>query len=121
MKKNNLLLINMNEVFNTGHLFLDILLYLILMDKLLIIFFQVFDNFLIKRNILSSDSVHNLQEIFHILFNYLMPILLIILFNPFTEKYLIIDHHIKLFLFIFGILQIIDQTKALKGLSKSIH
>jgi hypothetical protein len=111
----------MNEVFKTGHLFLDILLYLILMNKLLIIFFQVFDNFLINRNILSTETIHNLQEILHYTFNYLMPILLIILFNPFTEKYLIIDHHIKLFLFVFGVLQIIDQTKALKGLSKSIH
>ena len=104
----------------TKYLFLNILLYLILINKILLLLFQLFSKLLEKRNILTPDKVNKIDNILHILFRYLMPLLLIILFNPFTEKYLIINHHIRLFLFIFGILQIIDQTKSLRKLGNNI-
>lgn len=101
----------MSSTFDTGYLFLDILLYLILFIKLLTIFLVLFKKLIIKSNILSKEKILTLQEFLHSLFMILMPLLLIILFNPITDKYLIINHHIKLFLFVFGILEIIDRFK----------
>ena len=98
----------MNKFFNTSFVYLDILLYLILLSKLCYIFLVIFQNFLVSKDILTSETVTKLTEFFHNTFFLFMPILLIILFNPITEKYMIIDHHIKLFLFAFGLLQLID-------------
>jgi len=98
----------MNKFFNTSYVYLDILLYLILISKLIYLFLVIFQNFLVSKDILTSETITKLTELFHNIFFTLMPILLIILFNPITEKYIIIDHHIKLFLFAFGLLQLID-------------
>ena len=101
----------MGFIFNTSFVFLDILLYLILISKLCYIFLVIFQNFLISKDILTSETVTKLMEFFHNTFFLLMPILLVVLFNPITEKYMIIDNHIKLFLFAFGLLQLIDIIK----------
>jgi hypothetical protein len=95
-------------MFHTEYIFLDILLYLILISKLLLIFLKIFHDFLINRNILTQEIYITLFEFSKKFFNISMPILLIILFNPITSKYMIINHHIKLFLFTFGILQLIN-------------
>ena len=110
----------MSSTFDTGYLFLDILLYLILLIKLILIFLTIFDKFLIRKNILSKEVIDSLDKFAHKLFYILMPLLLIILFNPFTTKYLIIDYHIRLFLFVFGILQLIDQTKIIESPKKHV-
>ena len=110
----------MSSTFDTGYLFLDILLYLILLIKLILIFLKIFYKFLIRKNILSKEVIDSLDKFAHKLFYILMPLLLIILFNPFTTKYLIIDYHIRLFLFVFGILQLIDQTKIIESLKKHV-
>lgn len=93
-------------MFNTGYLVLELLLLLILFIKISIIVLLLFEKRIIKRNILTHDTIDELYEILHKYFIILMSVLLIILFNPLTEKYLILTHHIKLFLFIFGILEL---------------
>jgi hypothetical protein len=110
----------MSFTFNTGYLFLDILLYFILVVKLVLIFITIFDNFIIKKNILSKEIIDTLDDFAHKLFYILMPLLLIILFNPLTTKYMVIDNHIRFFLFIFGVLQLIDQTKIINSIKKNI-
>ena len=110
----------MSATFNTGYLFLDILLYLILLIKLILIFLTIFDKFLIKNKILSKEVIDSLDKFAHHLFYILMPVLLIILFNPLTTKYMVIDYHIRLFLFVFGILQLIDQTKLIESIKRNI-
>ena len=89
-------------MFYTGYLFLDILLYLILISKLTLTFLTIF-----RKNIISEDVYKTLYFITKNFFGILMPILLIILFNPFTTKYMIINNHTKLFLFIFGVLELV--------------
>jgi len=96
-------------MFNTGHIFLNILLYFILFTKLLLMVLTIFKKIIIKRKILSLEQYDVLYEYTHKSFYLLMPILLIILFNPFTTKYMIIDNHTKFFLFIFGILQLTTE------------
>ena len=101
----------MLKVFNTGHIYFDIYLYLILFCKLIFIFLTIFDSVLINNKIVSKNVTDGLLNFSEHMFMILMSILLIILFNPITEKYMILDHHIKLFLFAFGILELISQIK----------
>ena len=72
------------------------------------------------------QTLERRREIFHESFFFLMYILLIVLFNPFTKESIVDvrnEHHIKLLLFTLGILGLIniDYTKtfhiidALKG------
>lgn len=108
----------MLKIFNTGDLYFDIFLYLILFCKLIYIFLTIFDSVLIKRKIISKNVAEGLKDFSEHFFKILMSILLIILFNPITEKYMILDHHIKLFLFAFGILELISQMKVPKQIKK---
>ena len=94
-------------MFYTGYLFLDILLYLILISKLTLTFLTIFKRFILRKNIISEDVYKTLYFVTKNFFGILMPILLIILFNPFTTKYMIINNHTKLFLFIFGVLELV--------------
>ena len=94
-------------MFHTGYLFLDILLYLILISKLTLTFLTIFKRFILRKNIVSEDVYKNLYYITKNFFDLLMPILLIILFNPFTTKYMIINNHTKIFLFVFGVLELV--------------
>ena len=95
-------------MFHTGYLFLDILLYLLLISKILLICLKILHKFLINRNIITEDIYINLLEFLELIFQILMPILLIILFNPFSSNLMIINNHIKLFLFTFGILELFN-------------
>lgn len=108
----------MLKVFNTGYIYFDIFLYLILFCKLIFIFLTIFDSVLIKKKIISKNVTDGLLNFSEHAFMILMCILLIILFNPITEKYMILDHHIKLFLFAFGILELISQMKLPKQIKK---
>lgn len=94
-------------MFHTGYLFLDILLYLILISKLTLTFLTIFKRFILRKNIVSEDVYKTLYYITKNIFEILMPILLIILFNPFTTKYMIINNHTKIFLFVFGVLELV--------------
>lgn len=94
-------------MFYTGYLFLDILLYLILISKLTLTFLTIFKRFILRKNIVSEDVYKTLYYITKNIFEILMPILLIILFNPFTTKYMIINNHTKIFLFVFGVLELV--------------
>lgn len=108
----------MLKVFNTGDIYFDIFLYLILFCKLIYIFLTIFDSVLINKKIISKNVADGLLNFSEHAFMILMCILLIILFNPITEKYMILDHHIKLFLFAFGILELISQIKLPKEIKK---
>ncbi len=101
----------MSKIFDTGIIYFDMFLYLILITKIIYILLKLFDNVIVKNNILSRESVDSLIEFTEKAFFILMSLLLIILFNPITEKYMIFNHHIKLFLFVFGILELISQLK----------
>lgn len=101
----------MSKIFDTGIIYFDIFLYLILITKIIYILLKLFDNVIVTNNILSRELVDSLIEFTEKAFFILMSLLLIILFNPITEKYMIFNHHIKLFLFVFGILELISQLK----------
>ena len=95
-------------MFNTGYILFDIFLYFILINKICLILlnlskFSTFDN-----KFIDDDKFVIYYKFLHNLFNLNIGILLIILFNPFSERYMILTHHIKLFLFVFGILTIIQ-------------
>lgn len=94
-------------MFHTGYLFLDILLFLILISKLTLTFLTIFKRFILRKNIVSEDIYKTLYYITKNFFEILMPILLIILFNPITTKYMIINNHTKIFLFVFGLLELV--------------
>ena len=94
-------------MFYTGYLFLDILLYLILISKLSLTFLTIFKRFILRKNIISEEVYKKIYFITKNFFEILMPILLIILFNPITSKYMIINNHTKIFLFVFGVLELI--------------
>ena len=101
----------MIKMFDTGYIYFDIFLYIILFCKLIFIFLTIFDSVLINKKIISKNVADELLNFREHAFMILMCVLLIVLFNPITEKYMIIDHHIKLFLFAFGVLELISQIK----------
>jgi len=108
-------------MFNTGLFILDILLYFILFIKISIIILLLFERRLIKNNILTHETINKLYYYLHKYFQILMSLLLIILFNPLKGGFEI-THHIKLFLFVFGILELtstIDLQKRLKIIKES--
>ncbi len=108
-------------MFNTGLFILDILLYFILIIKISIIILLLFERRLVKNNILTHETIDKLYHYFHKYFQILMSLLLIILFNPLKDGYEI-THHIKLFLFIFGILELtstIELQRRLKLVKES--
>jgi hypothetical protein len=98
-------------MFQTGYIYLDLYLIFILIVKICILTMIFFRRPLINRGIFTSERFYEIKHQLEFLFNISMSILLIILFNPLTEKYLIITHHIKLFLFVFGVLNIINMIK----------
>jgi hypothetical protein len=108
-------------MFNTGLFILDILLYFILLIKISVIVLLIFERRLIKKNILKKNQIEKLFHYLHKYFQILMSLLLIILFNPLKNGFEI-THHIKLFLFIFGILELtstIELQKRLNLIKKS--
>lgn len=107
-------------MFNTGLFILDILLYFILFIKISIVILLLFERRLIKNNILTHETIDQLYHYLHKYFQILMSLLLIILFNPLKDSFEI-THHIKLFLFIFGILELIstiDLQRRLKSIKE---
>ena len=98
-------------MFSTNYLFLDLLLYFILFIKIILLLLLLGKNFIINKKIISKEIYNELITFSRNCFDTLMPILLIILFNPITSKYMILNHHVKLFLFIFGVLQLIHQIE----------
>lgn len=107
-------------MFNTGLFILDILLYFILFIKISIVILLLFERHLIKNNILTRETIDQLYHYLHKYFQIFMSLLLIILFNPLKDGFEI-THHIKLFLFIFGILELIstiDLQRRLKSIKE---
>lgn len=110
----------MERIFNTGHLFIDILLYFNLVSKICFLLLVILKGVLIKKKIMDVTTYTSLSNFFHTCFITGMSILLIILFNPVTEKYMIIDHHIRIFLFTFGLLELLDIIKLPETISKKL-
>lgn len=110
----------MSNFPNTGYILFDILLYFILLNKLVLIFLNIFDTILVNKNIISEEVIDELKKFSHKSFYILMPILLIVLFNPVTTKFMILNGHIRFFLFIFGVLQLVDQLRFPYIIKKSL-
>ena len=110
----------MSRIFNTGYVFIDLLLYFNLVSKICFLLLVILKDLLIKKKIMDITKYTSLSNFFHTCFITGMSILLIILFNPITEKFMIIDHHIKIFLFTFGLLELIDIIKIPESISKSL-
>ena len=91
----------------TEYLFLNLLLFFILFIKILMVILKFFKKFLVKKNILNEDVIDSLLDFSHTSFQISISLLLIILFNPFTDKYLILNHFVKIFLFMYGVLGIV--------------
>lgn len=110
-------------MFNTGYIIFDIFLYFILINKICLILLNLSKINTFDNKFIDNDQFVIYYKFLHDLFNLNIGILLIILFNPISEKYMILTHHIKLFLFVFGILTIINlisKTQLSKNLKSKI-
>lgn len=96
---------------NTDYFFLNILLIFILFSKLFLVILKFFKKQIINHHILTKDVVNTLEEYCYYIFQISISLLLIILFNPFTDRYLILTFQIKLFLFMYGVLGLIYYSK----------
>jgi len=94
-------------MFETGNVFLDLFLMFILILKLTNIFLTLFQKLLIKSQIMNESQIIGIFDYLQNIIILSMSILLIILFKPFGDD-INLTKHIKLFLFTFGILQIIQ-------------
>lgn len=91
----------------TDYLFLNILLFFILITKIILIILKLLKKNILEYNLLSKEVIDSLEKFSYLSFQISISLLLIILFNPITDKYLILNYHIKLFLFIYGVLGLI--------------
>tara|TARA_B110000483_G_scaffold83044_1_gene103129 strand:- start:4049 stop:4342 length:294 start_codon:yes stop_codon:yes gene_type:complete len=93
------------------YFFMNILLVFILLSKLILVILKFFKKQIINHNILTEEVANTLEEYCYYAFQISVSLLLIILFNPFTDKYLILTFQIKLFLFMYGVLGLIYYSK----------
>tara|TARA_E500000178_G_C16826358_1_gene663969 strand:+ start:604 stop:933 length:330 start_codon:yes stop_codon:yes gene_type:complete len=101
-------------MFETNLLILEILLFIILLFKIITIFVLIFENYLVKSNFMSKKYLDQLLEFCHNYFLVFSSILLIVIFNPFTEKYLVLNRHVKISIFIFAILELLSVFQTTK-------
>ena len=93
------------------YFFMNILLVFILLSKLILVILKFFKKQIINHHILTEEVANTLEEYCYYVFQIAVSLLLIILFNPFTDKYLILTFQIKLFLFMYGVLGLIYYSK----------
>ena len=63
------------------------------------------------KNYQFTDKIKNAKNILHFIFNILLILLLIFLFNPFYKYQVEITDHIRLFLFVFGVMSLITEIQ----------
>jgi uncharacterized protein YhhL (DUF1145 family) len=85
--------------------FYDVFLICLLIVKLIFVFA------VIKNRIAPSEKTKKIVDITHKIFTGLMACLLIYLFNPRKSNSDALDKETKLFLFVFGILTLVDLYK----------
>lgn len=104
----------MNQLPNDRNL--DIILPIILTIKIFWVFFTV-THFIVKLNNSEYEPIiKNIEDINHIIYNILMGLLLIYLYNIFTTKKIVcVSDKTKDYLFMYGILMLIGN------LQKYIH
>ena len=83
----------------------DVFLICLLIVKL------IFAGAVIKNRISPSEKTKKIVEVTHKIFTGLMACLLIYLFNPRKSNSDVLDKETKLFLFMFGILTLVDLYK----------
>ena len=79
-------------------------LYVLLVVKLLVLYF------FLKKRIDPSPEVEKRFESVDKLFMFLLTVLILYLFHPYTKNPVCIDRETKLFLFIFGIMTVIHSV-----------
>ena len=94
-------------MFESGYVLLDLYLFLILIIKLMNLFMTLFQNILLKSELFDELTLLNIINNLNNTIIILMSILLIILFKPFGNE-INLTKHMKMFLFTFGILQILQ-------------
>ena len=60
-----------------------------------------------------TDKIKNAKDIVHTIFNFMLIILIIFLFNPFFQGRIEINNTVKTFLFTFGIMSLITLIQSL--------
>ena len=100
-------------MFNTKNDILNKYLYLVLTTK--ISYFIVTILYLRSKykKYKYTDNLKKTKNIIQQIFNFLLIFLIIFLFNPFRDVPVIIDLHIRLFLFAFGIMALISNIQNL--------
>jgi hypothetical protein len=99
--------------------FIKYYIFLILVVKIAVLFLEI-SSFLINKSVENKPEVKqkythliniyfNSKEQFEFIFNILMAILLIILFNPFTKHPIILNNEDKIILWLFGYVLIISS------------
>lgn len=94
-------------MFETGSILLDCYLFFILVLKLTNIFLTIFQKLILKSNIIDESNYIKFINFMKNLEYIAMSILIIILFKPFGEE-IVISKYIRMFLFTFGILAIVQ-------------
>ena len=86
----------------------DLYIAFIVLVKIMYIITIILNN--VKLDKQKQEKVEYLHEKLHILFYLSMAILLVIMFNPFVKEVKVSGHE-KLFIFILGVLMIVDIVR----------
>ena len=88
--------------------YLDYYIYLILIVKILYFSTAAMEEF--EKNEIKKKDIEDINKKLLILFYFLMALLLMYLFHPFTKD-VVVRGHEKLFIFILGLLMAIDIVR----------
>ena len=99
-------------MFQTTNFYLDIYLYLVLLIKISYIIITIVYLRSKYKKYEFTDKIKYVKNILHSIFNFLLILLIIFLFNPFFKHRIELNDHIKLFLFAFGVMSLITQIQS---------
>lgn len=98
-------------MFQTNNVYLDTYMYIILIIKISYIIVTIAYLRSKYKNYQFTDKIKNAKNILQFIFNILLILLLIFLFNPFYKYQVEITDHIRLFLFVFGVMSLITEIQ----------
>lgn len=100
-------------MFQTNNVYLDTYMYIILIIKISYIIVTIAYLRSKYKNYQFTDKIKNAKNILQFIFNILLILLLIFLFNPFYKYQVEITDHIRLFLFVFGLMSLITEIQSI--------
>ena len=105
-----------SKMFESGHIFFDIFLYIILTTQILSYIFLILYNISIKQKYQYSDLYFKYHIYSDKLFQILLICLMLYLFHPYTKDPVQISGYVKSFIFSFAFLQIISYINKINNI-----